>query len=109
MSKIWNWFRRFASRNLQAINKVVLSAFQVFIDGMRQASPPIIHPPGGLDDFLNEVFGNMDRILSHHQRMLDSLFDLQREQHPILLSVGDLVLDSMSLIFSSVIFLSSFL
>ncbi|KAF8507665.1 hypothetical protein JB92DRAFT_2832700 [Gautieria morchelliformis] len=67
---------------------------EVFIRGLRQASLPVF-PPDRLDIFVMEVFGNMDRILSYHQRMLDSLFDLQREQHPILLSVGDIFLDTV--------------
>lgn len=67
---------------------------------MRQASPPIL-PSERLDGFLREVFWNVDLILAHHQRMLGSLFDRQREQHPILLSIGDLVLDSGSASFAS--------
>jgi RHO1 GDP-GTP exchange protein 1/2 len=66
---------------------------QVFIGGLRQAKPPVL-PPERLDGFVNEVFWNMDRILSHHQRLLGALYDLQHDQHPILLSVGDIVLDS---------------
>ena len=68
---------------------------QIFIGGLRQAKPPVLSPDR-LDGFVAEVFWNMDRILSHHQRMLGSLYDLQQEQHPILLSVGDIVLDSKS-------------
>ncbi|KAF8575974.1 hypothetical protein K439DRAFT_1419330 [Ramaria rubella] len=66
----------------------------IFVDGLRQASPPIL-PPERLDGFVHEVFWNMNHVLAHHQRMLGSLFDLQREQHPILLSIGDRILDTV--------------
>jgi hypothetical protein len=41
-----------------------------------------------------EVFWNLKEIFAHHQRMLQSLFSRQRDQHPIVQSVADIVLDS---------------
>jgi hypothetical protein len=46
---------------------------------------------------MSEVFWNLHDILTHHQRMLGSLFARQREQHPLVQSVADIVLDSKSL------------
>jgi hypothetical protein len=44
-------------------------------------------------DFVSEVFGNLSKILDHHQRMLASLFSRQRDQHPLVQSVADIILD----------------
>lgn len=44
--------------------------------------------------FVSEVFWNLNEILAHHQRMLQSLFSRQRDQHPLVQSVADIVLDS---------------
>jgi RHO1 GDP-GTP exchange protein 1/2 len=43
--------------------------------------------------FVFEVFGNLNAILDHHQRMLASLFVRQRDQHPLVQSVADIILD----------------
>jgi hypothetical protein len=45
-------------------------------------------------DFVSVVFWNLDEILAHHRRMLGSLFSRQREQHPLVQSVADIILDS---------------
>lgn len=55
--------------------------------------PPVIKE-GKTKAFISEVFFNIENILTHHQRMLNTLFSLQREQHPIVVSVGHIVLDS---------------
>ena len=62
--------------------------------GLRDASPPVI-PASRLPRFLSEVFGNMKEILLHHQRMLGALFERQRDQHPLVQSVADVILDSV--------------
>lgn len=49
-----------------------------------------------LKGFVKEVFYNFESIAAHHQRMLSSLFGRQREQHPLVQSVADIVLDSTS-------------
>jgi hypothetical protein len=43
--------------------------------------------------FVSEVFGNLTRLLDHHQRMLAALFSRQRDQHPLVQSVADIILD----------------
>ena len=65
----------------------------VFVEPLR-ATAPI--PQERLRGFISEVFWNMDEILSHHQRLLDKLFERQREQHPLVESIGDVVLDGES-------------
>lgn len=74
---------------------VELTALQVFINPLRTASPPVIAPER-LPGFLSEVFWNLRDILAHHQRMLAALFARQREQHPLVQSVADIILDSES-------------
>ncbi|KAJ7227194.1 hypothetical protein GGX14DRAFT_418522 [Mycena pura] len=65
----------------------------VFIDALRTASPPIIRETF-LNKYINEVFGNIDEIVAHHQRMLGALFSRQREQHPVVQSISDIILDT---------------
>ncbi|RDB26309.1 Rho1 guanine nucleotide exchange factor 1 [Hypsizygus marmoreus] len=66
----------------------------VFVKGLRQASPPIISTER-LPGFIDGVFGNLGQILAHHQRMLGALFERQREQHPLIQSVADVILDTV--------------
>ncbi|KAF8896352.1 hypothetical protein BD779DRAFT_1668158 [Infundibulicybe gibba] len=66
---------------------------EVFIEPLRNAKPPIIQSTS-LPGFIAEVFGNLDQILAHHQRMLGALFSRQREQHPLVQSVADIILDT---------------
>ena len=68
---------------------------QVFIGSLLGTDPPVISPDN-LMSFISEVFGNIDAISSHHHRMLAALFSRQREQHPLVQSVTDIVLDSQS-------------
>ena len=62
----------------------------VFIDPMVNASPL---PPDRMEGFIHKVFYNVDEILAHHQRLLDALFKRQREQHPLLQSIADIILE----------------
>ncbi|KAG6842316.1 hypothetical protein C0991_010604 [Blastosporella zonata] len=65
----------------------------VYIKGLENASPPII-PPQHLQAFIDQVFGNLSSILAQHQRLLAELFERQREQHPLVQSVADIILDA---------------
>ena len=62
----------------------------VFIDPMVNTFPL---PPTRMEGFIHEVFYNVDTILAHHQRLLDGLFERQREQHPLIQSIADVVLE----------------
>ncbi|KIM33349.1 hypothetical protein M408DRAFT_14127 [Serendipita vermifera MAFF 305830] len=64
---------------------------EVFLAPLVQAQPPII-PADRIDAFVREVFWNLDSILDHHQRLVAALFDRQRDQHPIIQSVSDVIL-----------------
>ncbi|KAI0833461.1 hypothetical protein BC628DRAFT_1308074 [Trametes gibbosa] len=65
---------------------------------------PIINtltvPQHRVNGFISEVFFNIDQILAHHQRMLGALFERQREQHPLVQSLSDIILDN-SLLFQN--------
>lgn len=65
----------------------------MFVDGLLNADPPIINQEN-LQSFISEVFGNVSAISSHHHRMLGALLSRQREQHPLVQSVTDIILDS---------------
>ena len=43
--------------------------------------------------FVSEVFWNLGKIFEHHQRMLSSLLTRQRDQHPLVQSIADIILD----------------
>ena len=47
-------------------------------------------------NFVSEVFWNLNEILAHHQFMLGTLFSRQRDQHPLVQGVADIILDSAS-------------
>lgn len=66
------------------------TALEVFKDALLNTAPI---PRQRLDGFVYEVFYNMNEILDHHQRLLARLFDRQLEQHPIIESIGDIILD----------------
>jgi RHO1 GDP-GTP exchange protein 1/2 len=63
---------------------------------LKTADPEII-PQSRLKTFIPELYGNIDSILIHHQRMLAALFVRQREQHPLVQSIADIILDSKRL------------
>lgn len=66
---------------------------EVFIKGIMESSPPIL-PEANMSGFIHNVFGNLHDILVHHRKMLERLFDRQRETHPLIHSIADIVLDS---------------
>ncbi|KAE9407826.1 hypothetical protein BT96DRAFT_914477 [Gymnopus androsaceus JB14] len=65
----------------------------VYITPLVNAQPPVIQQ-NRLQGYISEVFGNFSQILGHHQRMLGALFSRQREQHPLVQSIADIVLDT---------------
>lgn len=65
----------------------------VVVRGLLEANPPVI-PTHQVMGFVNDVFGNMHEILAHHKSMLDALFLRQREDHPLVHSIADIVLES---------------
>ena len=56
---------------------------QLYITPLRTANPPIISPLC-LDQFIKDVFGNYEQVLSYHSSILSQLFDAQKREHPFL-------------------------
>lgn len=52
-------------------------------------------PQHRLKGFVNEVFWNIDSIREEHERMLEALFQKQREFHPLIDSVAEIVMNRM--------------
>ena len=63
----------------------------VFVEPLFATSPV---PRDRVKQFVSEVFYNLNEILEHHDRMLKALFTRQQDQHPLIQSVADIVLDS---------------
>ncbi|KAH8099970.1 hypothetical protein BXZ70DRAFT_1024921 [Cristinia sonorae] len=61
----------------------------VFIQNLRNYAPI---PARRMDAFISETFWNLDEILRFHQEMLAALFERQRDQHPIIQGIADIVL-----------------
>ncbi|SRR6266404_458497 len=69
-----------------------LKCFQVYITPILSAPHEIMNEAKGAT-FVSEVFWNLRKISDHHQRMLGSLLTRQRDQHPLVQSVADIILD----------------
>ena len=66
----------------------------MYIRPLRNAEPPII-PPDRLDQFLTDVFHNHNELHAHHRRLVDTLHDIQREEHPRIRSITAAVYDAV--------------
>lgn len=51
-----------------------------------------------LNNFTHRVFGNLHEILVYHRQILAALYDRQREQHPLILTIADIFLDGKPLL-----------
>ncbi|PVG04419.1 hypothetical protein CPB86DRAFT_810233 [Serendipita vermifera] len=71
-----------------------LEALQdVFLRPLMRADPPVI-AKDRIQQFVYEVFWNFDAILARHQRLVAALFERQRDQHPIIQNIGDIILEA---------------
>lgn len=62
---------------------------EVLIEPLLNTSPV---PQHRLSGFVSEVFHNLDMIQTIHQRLRDDLFARQRDQHPLIQSIADVIL-----------------
>jgi RHO1 GDP-GTP exchange protein 1/2 len=84
----------FPARNPQSPLMLVLRPPpQCFIKGLRRADPPVI-PPQELEEFIEEVFGNISELRQCNRRLLDVLSVRQREQQPVIQRIGDVFLNA---------------
>ncbi|KAF8757531.1 hypothetical protein RHS01_03367 [Rhizoctonia solani] len=65
----------------------------LFIQPLLHENPPPI-PREGLERFISEVFANFADVHLHHRRMLDTLHEIQREEHPIIRSISAPIFDA---------------
>ena len=66
----------------------------MYIRPLRNAEPPII-PHDRLDQFLTDVFHNYNELHAHHRRLVDTLHEIQREEHPRIRSITAAVYDAV--------------
>lgn len=66
---------------------------KVFIKPLRTANPPVMTPII-LSEFIEEVFGNILELLECNRRLLEVMYVRQREQHPVIQSIGDIFLEA---------------
>lgn len=62
-----------------------------FIKPLRSAEPPVL-PPDKLEDFIDDVFGNILDLRECNRHLLEVLYVRQREQAPIIHGIGDIFL-----------------
>ncbi|KAG6812340.1 hypothetical protein H0H92_003329 [Tricholoma furcatifolium] len=64
----------------------------VFMLPLRNANPPVISPVDRLEDFIESVFHNILDVRECNRRLLENLYVRQREQAPIIETIGDILL-----------------
>ncbi|ESK83843.1 signal transducer [Moniliophthora roreri MCA 2997] len=68
----------------------------VFLKPLQNAHPPIISPPQKLDDFINDVFGNILDLRECNRRLLEMMYIRQRELQYVIEKIGDVFLVAAS-------------
>lgn len=66
---------------------------QLYIRPLRMANPPVIRP-AEIDDFIDDVFGNILDLRECNRRLLEAMYVRQREQSPIIHGIGDIFLEA---------------
>ncbi|CAG8617900.1 887_t:CDS:10, partial [Racocetra fulgida] len=64
---------------------------ELFIKGLRTASPPVI-PQNQLESFIQEIFFNVLKIRDHNRKMFERLQKRQKE-NPVVAVIGDIFFD----------------
>lgn len=91
--KIWSCTTRYALLVLCVAPQGLIGSLQHFIRAIRNANPPII-PADRVEPFLALVASETLQLLDHNRALLENLRIRQREQHPIVQGVGDLLLQA---------------
>lgn len=65
----------------------------LFIRPLLKASPPVM-PSNKLDEFVEEVFGNILDLRECNRRLVEAMYVRQREQAPIIQRIGDVFLEA---------------
>ncbi|THU93894.1 Dbl-like domain-containing protein [Dendrothele bispora CBS 962.96] len=64
-----------------------------FIRPLRLTNPPVINPLE-LDDFIDDIFGNVLDLRECNKRLLEVMYVRQREQSPVIQRIGDVFLEA---------------
>ncbi|KAG6901527.1 hypothetical protein C0995_010826, partial [Termitomyces sp. Mi166 len=62
-----------------------------FIRPLRRTNPPIIHD---VDEFIDDVFGNILDLRECNRRLIEVMYVRQREEGPVIRAIGDIILDA---------------
>ncbi|RDX54148.1 Dbl-like domain-containing protein [Lentinus brumalis] len=65
----------------------------LFIRPLRSANPPIVRL-SEIDEFIDEVFGNVLDLRECNRRLLEMIYVRQREQSPVVQGIGDIFLEA---------------
>ena len=65
----------------------------MFIKPLRAVKPPVL-PPDQLEDFIDDVFGNILDLRETNRRLLEVMNVRQREEGPIIQKIGDIFLEA---------------
>ena len=65
----------------------------LFIRPLRNANPPIVRLTE-IDEFIDEVFGNILDLRECNRRLLEMVYVRQREQAPVIQTIGDIFLEA---------------
>ncbi|KAK1225868.1 Rho guanine nucleotide exchange factor [Marasmius sp. AFHP31] len=68
----------------------------VFLKPLRSADPPIIAPPAKLEEFIDDVFGNILDLRDCNRRLLEVMYVRQREMQYVIQRIGDVFLVAAS-------------
>lgn len=63
----------------------------MFIKPLRAAKPPVLPE---IEEFIDDVFGNILDLRECNRRLLEVLYVRQREQGPIIQRIGDIFLNA---------------
>ena len=62
-----------------------MSLLQTYVQPLCSMNPPVI--PCGPEPFIRDIFYNFGEFHAHHRQLLDQLFEIQREEHPMIRSI----------------------
>ncbi|KAF8902367.1 Dbl-like domain-containing protein [Gymnopilus junonius] len=89
-----NIIHRLITREKQYLQDLDLVE-SVFIKPLRAVKPPVL-PPDQLEDFIDDVFGNILDLRETNRRLLEVMNVRQREEGPIIQKIGDIFLQAAS-------------
>lgn len=68
--------------------------FQMYVQPLREMDPPIVSRER-LAQFIHDVYHNFDELHVHHRKMLNTLHEIQREEHPCIRTITAAIYDAV--------------